>query len=95
MAEQLQEAEGDVQVWLRNVLNAQVKLEEIPSTLKSGNIAVYKGSCKNPCRCYCGVTLSSVLVKILEMFGLNEGPVSGSWHTSHQPVCVLEEGILC
>ena len=48
MAEHLQEAGGDVQVWLRNVLNAQVKLEEIPSTLKSGNIAVYKGSCKNP-----------------------------------------------
>ena len=71
MAEQLQEAEGDVQVWLRNVLNAQVKLEEIPSTLKSGNIAVYKGSCKNPCRCYCGVTLSSVLVKILEMLVLD------------------------
>ena len=31
-----------MQVWLRNVLNAVVKLEEVPSALKSGNIiAVY------------------------------------------------------
>ena len=38
-----------MQVWLRNVLNAIMKLEEVPSTLKSGNIiAVYKGSCRNP-----------------------------------------------
>ena len=41
-----------MQVWLRSVLNAIVKLEEVPSTLKSGNIiAVYKGSCRNPGSC--------------------------------------------
>lgn len=74
MAEQLQEAGGDVtdvQVWLRNVLNAQVKLEEIPSTLKSGNIAVYKGSCKNPGAIVESPCLLHVLVKILEMLVLD------------------------
>ena len=45
------------------MLKAIVKLEEVPSTLKSGNIiAVYKGSYRNP-GSYHGVTLSSVLVK--------------------------------
>ena len=40
IAEHLQETGGDVQVWLRNVLNDIVKLEEVPSTLKSENIIV-------------------------------------------------------
>ena len=38
MAEHLQEAGSEVQVWLRNVLNAIVELEEVPNTLKSGFI---------------------------------------------------------
>ena len=42
MAEHLQEAGGEVQVWLGNVLNAIVELEEVPSTLMSRIIPVYK-----------------------------------------------------
>ncbi len=36
MAEHLQEAGCEVQVWLRNVLNAVVEWDEVPSTYKSG-----------------------------------------------------------
>ena len=72
MAEHLQEAGGDVQVWLRKVLNAMVKLEEIPSAMKSGNIiAVYKGSCRNSGN-YCGVSLCTVLMKILEVLMMDQ-----------------------
>ena len=73
MAEHLQEAGGEVQVWLRNVLNAIVELEEVPSTLKSGIIIpVYKGSGRDPVKTdsYRGVTLLSVLAKMLEMLVL-------------------------
>ena len=45
MAEHLQEAGSEVQVWLRIVLNAIVELEQVPSAMKSGIIIpVYKGS---------------------------------------------------
>ena len=73
MAEHLQEAGSEVQVWLRNVLNAIVELEEVPNTLKSGIIIpVYKGSGRDPVKTdsYRGVTLSSVLAKMLEMLVL-------------------------
>ena len=89
MAEHLQEAGSEVQVWLRNVLNAIVELEEVPSATKSGIIIpVYKGSGRDLVKTdsYRGVTLSSVLAKMLEMLysaGSNEGPASGNWHTAH------------
>ena len=50
MAEHLQESGGEVQIWLRNVLNAIVEVEEVPSTWKSEIIIpVYKGSGRDPC----------------------------------------------
>ena len=49
MAVHLQEAGSSVQIWLRNILNAIVELEKIPTSLKSGIIIpVYKGSGKDP-----------------------------------------------
>ena len=59
MAEHLQEAGGEVQIWMRNALNAIVELE-VPSTLKSGIIIpVYKSSgrhqtaiMESPCHLY-------------------------------------------
>ena len=75
MAEHLQEARSEVQVWLRNVLNAIVELEEIPNTLKSVFIIpVYKGSGRDPVKTdsYHGVTLSFVLAKMLEMLVLGQ-----------------------
>ena len=72
--EHLQEAGSDIQIWLRNVLNAIIELEEVPSALKSGIvIPVYKGSGRDPglTDSYRGVTLSSVIVKLLEMLVLS------------------------
>ncbi len=65
MAEHLQEAG---QIWLRNVLNAIVELEVVPSTLKSGIIIpLYKGNGRDPVMkdSYCGITLSSKLLESL------------------------------
>lgn len=38
VAEHLQEAGCAIQIWLRNVLNAVVELEQVPHTLQSGII---------------------------------------------------------
>ena len=74
MAEHLQEAGMEVQIWLRNVLNAIVDFEEIPSLMKSGIITpVYKRHGRDPLKTdsYRGVTLSSVIAKLLELLLLN------------------------
>ena len=74
MAEHLQEAGMEVQIWLRNVLNAIVDFEEIPSSMKSGIITpVYKRHGRDPLKTdsYRGVTLSSVIAKLLELLLLN------------------------
>ena len=56
--------------WLTGILNAVICLEAIPDSLKCGIIVpVYKGSGRDPLRAdnYRGVTLSSVVSKVLEV----------------------------
>ncbi len=75
MAEHLQEAGTEVQIWLRNVLNVIVDIEEIPSSMKSGIITpVYKHHGRDPLKTYSykGVTISSVIAKLLELLLLNK-----------------------
>ena len=74
MAEHLLEAGEAVVKWLTNIFNAIVSLEAIPDSLKCGKtVPVYKGGGRDPlqpdsCR---GITLSSVVSKVLEMLLLN------------------------
>ena len=88
-----------MQVWLRNVLNAIVELEAVPSTLKSGIIIpVYKGSGRDPVETdsYRGVTLSSVLAKMLEMLVLGRmRDLLREAGIPHINQTVSEEGIMC
>ena len=58
-----------VVVWLKEVLNAIIELEVVPEVLKMGAIVlVYKGGGKDPLRMdsYHGITLTSVIAKVLE-----------------------------
>ena len=62
-----------VVIWLLNVLNTIVELEVIPDVLKRGVVVpVYTGSGKDPLRVdsYRGVTLSSMVAKVLEFLCL-------------------------
>ena len=55
--------------WLRNILNAIVEVEAIPPALKSGSIIpIYKGNGKDPLNAdsYRGITITSVIAKVLE-----------------------------
>ena len=62
-----------MKIWLRNVLNAIVEMEVVPAVLKSGVVVpIYKGGCRDPVKVdsYRGVTLSSVIAKLLELLVL-------------------------
>ena len=55
-------------VWLRNILNAVVKLEVIPEVLKRGvMVLVYKAGGTDPLciDSYWGITLTSMVAKVL------------------------------
>ena len=69
MAEHLKAGGEAVVIWLTWILNAVMKLEAIPEVLKRGIIVpVYKGGGKDPMRTdsYTGITLTSVVSKVLE-----------------------------
>ena len=73
MAEHLKAGGEMVVIWLLNVLNTIVELEVILDVLKRGVVVpVYKGSGKDPLRVdsYRGVTLSSMVAKVLEFLCL-------------------------
>ena len=60
--------------WLTEILNSIVDAERIPSCLKLGiTIPVYKGGGKDPLNAnsYRGITLNSVISKVLETLILN------------------------
>ena len=85
MAEYLKSGGEVVVIWLLRILNAVVELEVVPDVLKEGLIVpVYKGGGKDPLRVdsYRGVTLTSVVVKVLEFLFLER----------LQPVC-MEAGL--
>ena len=61
-------------VWLRNILNAVVKLEVIPEVLKRGvMVLVYKAGGKDPLciDSYWGITLTSMVAKVIEFLVLD------------------------
>ena len=69
MAEHLLEGGDAVAVWLEKIFNAIVTLEALPDSLKSVFvIPVYKGNGRDPLLpdSYRGITLSSVVSKVLE-----------------------------
>ena len=73
LAEHLLEGHTVV-TWLTGVLNAIIELEIIPDSLKRGlEVPVYKGSGKDPSKMdsYRGVTLSTVIAKVLEILILD------------------------
>lgn len=58
-----------VDVWLNGMLNAIIELEVVPEVLKTGIVVpVFKGNGKDPLKMnsYWGVTLTSVIAKVLE-----------------------------
>ena len=65
---------GEVlKLWLKKIFNRIVTLEEVPSSLKEGVvIPVYKRQGKDPLQMnsYRGITISSVLSKVLEIIFL-------------------------
>ena len=68
-AEHLKEGGDVVTIWLMRLLNAVVELEVILDALKCGVVVpVYKGGGKDPLKVdsYRGITLSSVIAKVLE-----------------------------
>jgi len=74
MAEHLKAGGQGMVIWLLNVLNAVVELEAVPDILKRGVVVpVYKGGGKDPLRVnsYRGVTLSSIVAKVLEFLCLD------------------------
>ena len=69
-AEHLKFGGNSLVLWVQQVCNAAVELETIPDVLKLGVVnPVYKGNGRDPLdtNSYRGITLSSVLSKILEL----------------------------
>ena len=61
-------------LWLKRILNKIIQLEKIPPSFKLGMITpVYKGKGRDPLSCnnYRGITLTSVLPKVLEILVLS------------------------
>ena len=61
-------------MWLTGILNLIIELELIPLSLKQGiTIPVFKGGGKDPLNVnsYRGITLNSVISKIMELLILN------------------------
>ena len=69
LAEHLKESGSVVIMWLVKILNSIVGLEGIPNSLKSGLLVpVYKKGGRDPTKVdsYRGITLTSVISKVLE-----------------------------
>ena len=73
-AEHLKYGGNCIIVWLAEILNAIVDSEQIPVCLKLGiTIPIYKGGGKDPLNVnsYRGITINSVISKVLETLILN------------------------
>jgi len=88
-------------VWLKEVLNTIIEREVVPEVLKMGDIVlVYKGGGKDPLRMdsYCGITLTSVIAKVLESLVLERMQdilkEAGIPHINHA-VGIQEKDFLC
>ena len=85
VAEHLLYAGCGIRLWLKNILNAIIDMEEIPTMLKSGLIVpVYKGGGRDhtSVHSYRGITLVSVIAKLLEILIL-ERMQPGSIRVGH------------
>ena len=93
LAEHLKAGGEAVVIWLKNILNATVKLESVPTVLKRGVVVpVYKGGGKDPMKVdsYRGITLTSMISKVLEFLPLDQLKLVlyRGWPTTHQSVCL-------
>ena len=73
-AEHLKFGGQSIIIWLTEIFNSVVDVEQIPTCLKLGiTIPVYKGGGKDPLNVnsYRGITLNSVISKVLETLILN------------------------
>ena len=90
LAEYIVEGGDSLIEWLTSLFNAIIEFESVPNSLKHGIVVpVYKGHGKYPLRVdnYRGVTLSSVIAKVLEFLILERLEiVSGGWHSSPKSV---------
>ena len=74
LAEHLKVGDEAVNIWLRNILNAVVELEDIPEVPKRGVIVpVYKAGGTDPLciDSYRDITLTSMVAKVLEFLLLD------------------------
>ena len=74
VAEHLKYGGPKLVLWLKQILNKIIQLEKIPPSFKLGMITpVYKGKGRDPLSCnnYRGITLTSVLPKVLEVLVLS------------------------
>lgn len=91
---------GDcLKIWLKKIFNRIVTLEEVPSCMKEGLvIPIYKRQGKDPLAVgsYRGITLSSVLPKLLEIILLQRlSPVLEDLGFPDQLQTAYQRGISC
>ena len=86
-------------LWLTEILNSIVELERVPSSLKLGiTIPVYKGGGKDPLdvNSYRGITLNSVISKLLESLILNRlEPLFSDAGLPHPNQSAYRKGVSC
>ena len=86
LAEHLKAGGEAVMIWLRNILNATVEVESVPTVLKRGVVLlVYKGDGKDSMKVdsYRGIKRS-----VISSTGANRGGFYGGWPITHQSVCL-------
>ena len=97
-AEHLKYGGPTLRDWVLQICNAIVEAESIPKSLKTG--IVYKGGGKDPLNAnsYCGVTLTSMLVKVLETLTLTQLQchfLERNMYTTSQPDSLPQRCIMC
>ena len=90
---------SSLQMWLRNIFNAIIEIEQIPDVLNVGAIVpIYKGKGKDPTSVdsYRGITVNSVLTKMLEYLVLERmKPLFLENHLPHPNQTAYRKQILC
>ena len=88
-----------VVTWLTELLNSIIELEQITTALKSGvTILVYKGGGKDPTNVnsYRGITLNSVISKVLECLILDRlEPLFMDAALPHPNQSAYRKGVSC
>ena len=99
MAEHLKYGGRSIVMWLTGILNSIVEVEQVPTCLKLGiTIPIYKGGGKDPLdvNSYRGITLNSVLSKVLETLILNRlEPLFMEAGIPHPNQSAYRKGVSC